>query len=55
MSVPNNVVVVPTISEQYLRDFLVGWRDDLGRAQIIVVEDRPAKTFSTSDIANVTH
>lgn len=38
-------VVVPTIREQNIVDFLEAWKDELSGAQILVLEDNPEKTF----------
>jgi len=38
-------VVVPTIREKNIVDFLDAWRAELSGAQILVVEDNPERTF----------
>jgi hypothetical protein len=48
------VVVVPTAREASLAGFLDAWRDELSSATVLVVEDGPERTFSTSG-ANVRH
>ncbi len=55
MNTPKAVIVVPTIREQCLRDFLAAWKVELASAHIIVVEDHPTATFSIQDVPNVTH
>lgn len=39
------MVVVPTIRENCIRDFLQAWRHELEHASIVVVEDNPERTF----------
>jgi hypothetical protein len=48
------VVVVPTAREESLAGFLDAWRDELSDATVLVIEDGPERTFSTSG-ANVRH
>lgn len=48
-------VVVPTIREACIREFLEAWRGPLREASILVVEDNPRKTFDLGDHSNVTH
>jgi hypothetical protein len=48
------VVVVPTAREECLARFLDAWEDELASATILVVEDGPERTFSTSG-DNVQH
>lgn len=52
---PNVIVVVPTIRERNIRDFLTVWQAELSSAQIIVVEDNPTKKFDLTSYPNVIH
>ena len=48
------VIVVPTIREECIHDFLEAWRDEFANHQIIVVEDNPTRTFKIEQ-SNVAH
>jgi len=48
-------VVVPTIREDCLREFLDAWGDELVEAHIIIVEDNPVRTFEVTDQPHITH
>jgi reversibly glycosylated polypeptide/UDP-arabinopyranose mutase len=48
------IVVVPSVREASLADFLEAWRDELSDATIIVVQDGPEPTFPVTG-ANVRH
>jgi hypothetical protein len=48
-------VVVPTIREKCIQDFLSAWREEFSDAHILVVEDNPTRTFDLSGYRNVTH
>lgn len=48
-------IVVPTIREANIVDFLNAWRSAFAEAHIIVVEDNPTRTFDLRDEENVTH
>ncbi|MBI4279714.1 MAG: hypothetical protein HY660_14785 [Armatimonadetes bacterium] len=48
-------VVVPTIREDRMRDFLRMWERELAPAHILVVEDNPTRTFHLSTSASVAH
>ena len=52
---PRATIVVPTIREQHMRDFLVAWKDEFSDAHIIVVEDNPTRSFQIGASSNVTH
>jgi hypothetical protein len=52
---PRVTVVIPTIREPNMRDFLTAWRAELAAAHVIVVEDNPERTFNLGDAPNVTH
>lgn len=47
-------VVVPTIRENCIRDFLEAWREELAEASVHVVEDNPERTFRIA-VPNVSH
>jgi hypothetical protein len=42
---PRAVIVVPTIREQCIVDFLEAWRDEFRGAKVIVVEDNAERSF----------
>lgn len=48
-------IVVPTIREACILDFLDAWRPALTEAHVIVVEDNPTRTFDLGAEPNVTH
>jgi hypothetical protein len=48
------VVVVPTIREQNIKDFLAAWKCELQSCTVIVVEDNAERTFEIAG-ANVQH
>lgn len=48
------VVVVPTAREASLAGFLAAWEQELAGATILVIEDRPERTFATA-APNVRH
>lgn len=48
------VVVVPTIREQCITDFLDAWKDELSGVPICLIEDNPERTFRLSG-ANLHH
>jgi len=56
MNVPQfkAVIVVPSIREKYLTEFLQVWQHEFANHHVIVVEDNPTNTFAVS-AANVTH
>ena len=41
-------VVVPTIREACIRTFLDAWSEELGDAQILIIEDNPERSFHGS-------
>lgn len=49
------VIVVPTIREGSIRDFLSSWREELNSARILVIEDNPQRSFSLGEYPNVEH
>lgn len=42
---PSRVLVVPSIREQHLKEFLAAWSDRGGWDAVVLVEDNPEKTF----------
>jgi len=48
-------VVVPTIREHSIREFLAAWDQILSWAHVIVVEDNPTRTFDLLSYPHVTH
>ena len=48
------VIVVPTIREECIRDFLKEWQFPEW-ARVLVIEDHPEPTFALGDYPNVTH
>jgi len=52
---PKTVVVVPTIRESCIRDFLHAWEHELANAHVIVLEDNPEKTFDLGARAGIDH
>jgi hypothetical protein len=52
---PRTVIVVPTIRESCIRSFLEQWEREFERAEILLVEDNPTKTFRLGELENVTH
>lgn len=49
------VVVVPSIRQEHLLQFLHAWRDEFAAATVVVVEDHAQKQFDLSAHANVVH
>ncbi|MCZ6678687.1 MAG: hypothetical protein O7E52_15750, partial [Candidatus Poribacteria bacterium] len=47
-------IVVPTIREQHILEFLSAWSQEFQEHQIIIVEDNPEKTFRISQF-NIEH
>lgn len=45
MAKPDTTVIVPTIRERNMVDWLARWESQLKDCRIIVIEDNPAKTF----------
>ena len=48
-------IVVPTIREQFISDFLNAWRDEFREALIFIVEDNPSRQFDLTSSPNVCH
>jgi hypothetical protein len=48
-------IVVPTIREASLQQFLDAWGDAFAEAHLIVVEDNPTRTFRIKDRPGITH
>ncbi|NIM94636.1 MAG: hypothetical protein GTO18_13125 [Anaerolineales bacterium] len=49
------VIVVPTIRENCISDFINAWGDEFEDEELIVVEDNPSRTFDLSAHSNITH
>ncbi len=49
-----SIVVVPTVREASIAEFLAAWEDEFAAAQIIVVQDGPRRSFDVAG-ANVHH
>lgn len=49
------IIVVPTIRENNLLEWLERWQNEFNAHSIIVVEDNPERTFSIPKNANITH
>ncbi len=49
-----SVIVVPTIRENNIKQFLTEWKNEFANHRIIIVEDNPTKTFDVGT-ANVEH
>ena len=54
-SEPRAVVVVPTVREHCMQQFLGAWEPELRGVELIVVEDNPDRTFTLTTGADVTH
>lgn len=52
---PTVVVVVPTIRQECMQQFLTAWEPEFAGRQLIVVEDNPERSFSLDTRAEVTH
>jgi len=48
-------IVVPTIREKNMQDFLAAWGGAFADAHVIIVEDNPTRTFNLGHRPNVTH
>lgn len=49
------VIVIPTIRESCIRDFLNQWKKEFANSTILLVEDNPTPTFNLGDHKNVVH
>jgi hypothetical protein len=49
------VIVVPTIRQKCIVDFLDVWKEEFASAEVIVVEDNPSRSFNLGPRSNVTH
>jgi reversibly glycosylated polypeptide / UDP-arabinopyranose mutase len=52
---PKIVVVVPTIREQCLAEFLTAWGDEFAGVELLIVEDNPTRTFALPERTGLTH
>ncbi|MBI2977211.1 MAG: hypothetical protein HYY33_09685 [Chloroflexi bacterium] len=48
-------IVVPTIREKNIQEFLDAWQDEFAMAEIIIVEDNPSRTFDLKGHSNIAH
>jgi len=48
-------IVVPTIREHSIREFLASWAKTFSSAHVIIVEDNPTRTFDLAAYPHVTH
>lgn len=48
-------VVVPTIREHSIREFLAAWETPFDSVHLIIIEDNPTCTFDLTDFPQVTH
>ena len=48
-------MVVPTIREDCIREWLAAWAGDLAGARVIVVEDNPAPSFTVTGAEHYSH
>jgi reversibly glycosylated polypeptide/UDP-arabinopyranose mutase len=56
MDSPKNVViVVPTIRENSIKDFLTAWEREFKKATLVIVEDNAERTFDIKGGKNVEH
>lgn len=55
MADPRIVVVVPTVREACMQQFLAAWEDEFDGVELIVVEDNPERTFALRTRAEITH
>lgn len=49
------VIVVPSVREEHLRQFLAAWREEFAAATVLVVEDHAERQFDLRDHQNVVH
>jgi reversibly glycosylated polypeptide/UDP-arabinopyranose mutase len=55
MANPRSVVVVPTIRQECMQQFLTAWEPEFAGVELIVVEDNPDRSFTLQTDARVTH
>ncbi|MEZ6036717.1 MAG: hypothetical protein R3F29_04510 [Planctomycetota bacterium] len=55
MARPRTVIVVPTIREHCIREFLNAWESEFHGVELILVEDNPERTFAVDTGAELTH
>ncbi|MBI4772093.1 MAG: hypothetical protein HY784_17175 [Chloroflexi bacterium] len=48
-------IVVPTIRENSIQDFLAAWQEEFSEAHLIVVEDNPTRSFDLSAYPYISH
>lgn len=52
---PKVSIVVPTIRERSMREFLQAWHEEFADAHLVVVEDNPERTFDLGEAPNLSH
>jgi reversibly glycosylated polypeptide/UDP-arabinopyranose mutase len=52
---PRVVLVVPTVRQECMRQFLDAWEPEFAGHELIVVEDNPERTFELRSSARITH
>ena len=55
MADPRIVVVVPTIRQDCMQQFLTAWEPEFAGKELLVVEDNPDRSFTLQTHAQVTH
>jgi reversibly glycosylated polypeptide / UDP-arabinopyranose mutase len=55
MAEPRVCIVVPTVREECMQQFLSAWEPEFANQELIVVEDNPERTFRLTTGAQVTH
>ena len=52
---PRVVLVVPTVRQECMRQFLEAWEPEFAGHELVVVEDNPERTFELRSSAVVSH
>ena len=52
---PRIVVVVPTVREACMQQFLAAWEPEFAGRELVIVEDNPERTFQLTSSADITH
>ena len=52
---PRTVLVVPTVRQECMRQFLDAWEPEFAGVELVVVEDNPERTFELRTSALVSH
>ncbi len=48
-------IVVPTVRESSIKEFLASWQETFSAAHLLIIEDNPSCTFDLGRYPNVTH